>query len=191
MIQLKPQEFFDQFEFTFEPKKHHFTGPQRYHQPEGHGAVWYEEGKVLANFAKQIGGPVLEIGTNLAISTRFISEGLDAHGGDGKVWTIDIDQWWVYTKDWPRIIPFCMDSRYFPVKPFKWAFVDGDHTYEGVKQDLPLVHKCKCEVIVFHDAKTWPGVKKAVEEGLSEDQWNLVEVDTGCGLIVAVHRDQA
>lgn len=185
---ITPKQFFTQHNYHYRPKEHHFTGPPRYHQPEGHGAVWYEEGKVLANIAADLGGYVLEIGTNLAISTRFISDGLDANGGPGKVWTIDINQWWEYRDDWPRIIPFCMDSRYFPVRPFKWAFVDGDHTYEGVKQDLPLVKKCQCEVVVFHDSKTWPGVKKAVEEGLTEDEWELLEIDTGCGLIYAAKK---
>lgn len=199
MIHIKPQDFCSKWGFTFDPQKHHSTGPARYHQPEGNGAVWYEEGRILANFAVQLGGHVLETGTNLAISTRFISEGLDKNGGQGKVYTIDIDQWWAPHPDWPRIIPFCMDSKYFPTRRFAWAFVDGDHYYDGVAGDIALVKRCGIPLVVFHDSaepnQRKPGrsfpvgggadVVQAVTDHMDEAEWDLYNVETGCGLIVA------
>lgn len=61
---------------------------------------------------------------------------------------------------------------------FDLIFVDGDHSYEGVAQDIDLVmpHADQDTIIVFHDidCREVPGVKKAYEEALTSGK--LVEV---------------
>jgi len=53
-------------------------------------------------------------------------------------------------------------------KEIDLLFIDGDHTYEGVKKDcelrLPKLKVGGC--VLFHDYEgtAWPGVKKAVDE---------------------------
>jgi predicted O-methyltransferase YrrM len=50
---------------------------------------------------------------------------------------------------------------------FDVIFVDGDHTYEGVSQDIQLFFPLLCPnaVIVFDDfSNAFPGLLKAVED---------------------------
>jgi len=67
--------------------------------------------------------------------------------------------------------------------PVHLLFVDGDHSYEGVKADIagwtPKV--APGGVVAFHDFKTEPkvekkhaGIKKAVLEWEREDGWHLL-----------------
>lgn len=58
---------------------------------------------------------------------------------------------------------------------FAFAFIDGDHTYEGVREDWEWA-KRECRIVAFHDihsTHTCPGVVKFWEE-LSRDfrQWD-------------------
>lgn len=63
-------------------------------------------------------------------------------------------------------------------KKFDVIFVDGDHSYEGVKADIDLVmpHAHRDTLIIFHDIECEhvPGVRKAYEETLK--QGRLVEI---------------
>ena len=53
-------------------------------------------------------------------------------------------------------------------------FVDGDHTYDGVKGDIEswLPHVKRGGYIIFHDYQQgkWPDVKKAVDEYMADYQ---------------------
>ena len=57
-------------------------------------------------------------------------------------------------------------------KKFDVIFVDGDHSYEGVKLDIDMVlpHAHPATFIIFHDIQCShvPGVQKAYEEALAE-----------------------
>jgi predicted O-methyltransferase YrrM len=67
-----------------------------------------------------------------------------------------------------------MDSRYTEVQvvdsvlghTFDFVFIDGDHSYEAVMLNFKLAIKIlnKGGVIVFHDALSWEGVEKALNE---------------------------
>jgi len=75
-----------------------------------------------------------------------------------------------------RFVP--MDSHSDQVKDilrgqkFDLIFVDGDHSYEGLKQDIDLVLPCahKDTLIGFHDtyADPVPGVAQAINEALRD-----------------------
>ena len=62
---------------------------------------------------------------------------------------------------------------------FDVVFIDGDHSYDGVKQDIELV-KPYCDaatLLVFHDTRACDGVKRAFEE--FSDAQRLAEFVTG------------
>lgn len=69
-------------------------------------------------------------------------------------------------------MPTTAAAQWFPERIFDFCFLDGDHTYEGVKADieawLPKVKKGGW--LMGHDwqPKTFPGVIKAVRECLGE-----------------------
>lgn len=194
ITQISPEDFLQFIGPVVTPQKHHFTGPPAYHQPENNGAVFYQEGQILATLAKNLGGDVLEVGTDLAISTRFISEGLDFHCGDGVIHTIDINQKWNFLTDWPRIIPFCCRSLDRAIRPYKWAFIDGDHREDGVKIDAKFAAACGCKHIIFHDTgdhhvrhpvapTTGSDAREAVPASFDPAYWDIWDIKTGCGMM--------
>jgi predicted O-methyltransferase YrrM len=56
-------------------------------------------------------------------------------------------------------------GQWFAPQSFDLAYIDGDHTYEGVLKDLevwyPLIKKGK---VLCGDDYDWPGVRKAIQE---------------------------
>lgn len=130
---------------------HHFTGPVHAQQSPNQGSVSVIEGEILAAIAEKLGGPVLEIGSDLGISTRYIHEGL---GRDPAIWAVDPHHKW--TSDvWPGIVQHHKTSvafRYLlPTHPFRWAFIDGDHRYAGIAADILVCRALLIPVLVFHD----------------------------------------
>lgn len=70
------------------------------------------------------------------------------------------------------------------------CFIDGDHTYEGVKKDFMMV-KDHCKYIVFHDIRcSFWGVEKFWEEiKVNYHHWEFVddtltEVPIGIGMLL-------
>lgn len=54
-------------------------------------------------------------------------------------------------------------------KKFDVVFIDGEHTYEGVKRDIELWKDSATKIISGHDyCETWPGVVKAVDEAFGK-----------------------
>lgn len=150
----------------------------------GHGGVLFDEGMVLSVLAHTLGGPVLEIGTAMGRSTKFILQGLDP---DERVVTVDIRQEVVFNDS--RVTQIIGDSRTFESRlSYAWAFVDGDHTLDGVRGDLATLDRLKIPVAVFHDAAGtfWPEVRIALRE--AADRWTFLDLPTGCGLMIARRR---
>jgi hypothetical protein len=62
-----------------------------------------------------------------------------------------------------------MSSEFYINKKADLIFLDGDHRYEAVKEDI-LISMCFLKmpggILAGHDygRKDWPGVKKAVDE---------------------------
>jgi hypothetical protein len=71
----------------------------------------------------------------------------------------------------------------FPPEHFDWLYIDGDHSYVGVKKDIAqAVRRVKRDgLLVFNDYTTWSpleacnyGVLKAVNELVNSGEWEFV-----------------
>jgi hypothetical protein len=71
----------------------------------------------------------------------------------------------------------------FPAEHFDWLYIDGDHSYAGVKRDIAqAVRTVKRDgMLVFNDYTVWSpleacnyGVLKAVNELLNSGEWELM-----------------
>ena len=146
------------------------------------------EGAMLWKCVKRTKGKVLEIGRNLGGSTTLL---LAATADEGReVASIDLSpnipggwerQWAmtakVFEENKDRVDLIIGNSRTYRVPgPLGMLFIDGDHTYEGVKADI-LQHWSELEVgglAVFHDAAEKSVPRKAIDETL---------ISTGKGVI--------
>ncbi len=71
----------------------------------------------------------------------------------------------------------------FPEEHFDWIYIDGDHSYNGVKRDIAqAVLRVKRDgFLVFNDYTVWSplevcnyGVLKAINELVNEGEWEFV-----------------
>lgn len=160
---------------------------------ENEGCVFHSEGQVLAGLARVLGGPVLEIGACLGISTLYILDGLrtgPAALQNNQVTSLDLH----HQKCLPNVnlLQITADSRSWRSgQRFTWAFVDGDHRYEAVAADIETCRAHGCRSMLFHDTSERFGVptnmsdgsdaRRAVLEVLAD--WKIVEIATPCGML--------
>lgn len=179
---------------------HHFTGPPDCQQPEGHGSVSHAEGQLLATVAATIGGPALEIGANLGISSRYILDGLmwrallSRKPTNHRLISVDIRHLWTENAMY-RIRVDADSATYTPPMKCRWAFIDGDHQYKAILADIGTALRAGCKTLVFHDTKagypsaTAPAVgsdaRRAVLTAFPQDLVHIYDIDTECGLMVA------
>jgi hypothetical protein len=71
----------------------------------------------------------------------------------------------------------------FPDEHFDWLYIDGDHSYDGVKRDISEAIRTvkRNGVLVFNDYTTWSplevcnyGVLKAVNELVDSGEWDFL-----------------
>lgn len=113
-------------------------------------------------------GNVLEIGVRMGMSTSALLAGVEEHGGH--VYSMDINDCRVFAghPQWTFVQANSQEVTPFPeIESFDVALVDGDHSYEGALHDI---RACRAARIFVHDtdAPDYPGVRKAVEEFVSE-----------------------
>lgn len=140
-------------------------------------------GRLIANYKPK---SILEIGTFIGVSTRFLLEvskkydtSIDCvdpcikHRSFTSILETRIR---IISKQYEarvnHLIGFWSDqpvkgfeeySIYNPInidKKYDFVFIDGDHTYESVKRDFELAKQCLTSqgVIAFHDIYSWEGV---------------------------------
>lgn len=147
------------------------------------------------------GGNILEIGCNLGWTTRELAlafpnsfvyavdwppagQTMSQHQrGEAPGWDRSCEA----ARDLPNVIPIIADSRKLMPGVFNNVtriFIDGDHSYEGVKRDTILAMRMMAllddgvrGVVTWHDcyenAPAWVGVRKYLEtdeEGPRPDQ---------------------
>jgi hypothetical protein len=126
---------------------------------------------------------VLEIGTFWGAMTSFFAR----YPSTRSVFTIDIERFKQTTEIWQFISPknrgkiapcivrsdedkaACINEFIFD-----FCFIDGLHTYEGVKFDFECV-KDKCDVVLFHDYGTNEGVTDFINEQ-GNIEWQSIEL---------------
>ena len=118
-------------------------------------------------------GNILEIGVHCGISTTAFLAGLEAHGGH--LYSIDVHPSCRYVHyghpQWTFYCPWSGDEPK-PELPLDVLFIDGNHFYPEVKNDLntwgPKVKPGG--LILCHDADTpsFPGVRMAIDEYCAE-----------------------
>lgn len=135
---------------------------------------------------------VLEIGTAEGGSARIISKALDDLRFDATLVTVDPfpDQ---LTIDWSEIKHNTSRvNGYFPrdfnasalERPFDFVFVDGDHSYQGVLDDLRYLPKIIAPetYILLHDAFN-AEVARGIQQAVDEVGY------TDCGIVGRVEND--
>ena len=161
----------------------HYVGSRA--QPEGHGSLWHEEGEVLANVVADTPGNWLEIGAERGSSTRYIILGLRL---SRVVYSVDIRH--QLDETIPGRVRIDADSRrLMPSGVVVGAFIDGAHDYWSVVNDIGVALRWGASTLVFHDTTPTPGpgieVRQAVLDHLLPEMWEIEDIQTKCGMIVA------
>ena len=135
------------------------------------------EGKILSELS--IDKSILEIGTGLGVSTKFMAETARY------VYTIDIDPW-VQENVFPSLPEnvrcFTGIDEYGIMPGFDMAFVDGLHEYEQILKDVSDVRRLikTGGLLLFHDFRL-PQVSRA----LVVSKINTISIMTTAGIGVA------
>jgi hypothetical protein len=155
----------------------------------------------LYKFASSNGRVILEIGTFQGKSTTVLLRGALSNPGQGRptLYSIDInadysslgrgtlvrqglDEYAIFFTGTLQTIT----AQYRLLAP-TLIFVDGDHTYEGVRKDTKILSTLAFSgtPILFHDYKNpdTPGVTSAVDEWIRDGFAEMIE-NIGCHAVV-------
>jgi predicted O-methyltransferase YrrM len=131
-------------------------------------------------------GIFLEIGSYLGASSCFIAAGIKRAGTNSKLYCIDTwqndsmtegnrDTYAEFLKNTSKYNEFIFPIRTTSVNASKtfnekidFLFIDGDHSYEGVKSDVDtwLPKLSDGAPVIFHDSGWAEGVKKVINEDI-------------------------
>jgi MMP 1-O-methyltransferase len=182
-----------------------------------HGWLAEEEGYFLYRLARdgEGAGEVVEIGSWMGRSTAWLAAGcktaarervhaVDTFAGSTEHQELEVlksagttyhqfaenlERVGLFDYVEPVIAPSREAERRWDGKPIRLLFIDGDHSYEGVRADFDAWsrHVIAGGVIAFDDViDKWPGVKRCFDEVIAQDEsW---ENYGGIGKVRAVRR---
>jgi predicted O-methyltransferase YrrM len=149
---------------------------------------------------------VLETGTHKGRSTQAIASAL-VFNNRGHLWTVDMEDFGVAESGalsphelerttlnigtTPGALEDMLQSEANPKgmpAPIEFAYLDGDHTYEGVRAELEFVHahsKKGCTVMLDNTLDgAWVDVEKAVSEWVKNEPYQFVNLPTMTGMAI-------
>lgn len=158
-------------------------------EPGYQGQVWdemprrsvtREEGGYLSTLAR--GRTVLEIGTGLGVSTRYLAATARS------IVTLDVDRW-VQDTIWPGLVELGVMAR--AQRPdgaqFDLVFIDGNHSRAAVAADIQRALGVATQMLVFHDTKR-ASVIWAMRDALPGPIWETRTTNgLGLYLVEATH----
>jgi predicted O-methyltransferase YrrM len=144
----------------------------------------------LAMETAQHAGPIIEIGTLFGYSTMALAIGKNT---EKPLYTVDAFTWnpigipsWRHEEITRKSLRYLTETqnvklikssamefyKNYEFDPPSLVFIDADHTYEGVSQDIQFAQSVNAAIICGDDF-SWTGVKKAVLEHFG-DQFEIV-----------------
>lgn len=153
------------------------------------------DNRVHLPFLREVAkGNVLEIGVDIGNSTTALLLGVQEKGG--KVTSIDIRQeCGVVYAEHPQWEFIHADSTkgFMGQRIYDVLYIDGDHSYEAIKQDLYCYAPCVKSggLILIHDVEAvtppnvFPGVRKAFDEIGSKSKY-IRHGSNGLGVVQIV-----
>jgi len=140
-----------------------------------------DETNIIIHHALRVNGNIIEVGCNRGLTSLAISKvcptkiiyAIDCETPTNKDQQYEVVALWAECKGINNIVCINANSQTMDLNLFKdigMVFIDGDHTYEGVKKDYENSRKLIKEgVIIFHDYKPdtnyiWNEVAKFVDE---------------------------
>lgn len=163
---------------------------------EARGWLTDAETECLITAAREVerGGTIVNVGVEYGKSVICFLEGRRDHSVQVLGIDIDLAPW--KEMGYPRVqglYVFETDSGHFAIgweRKCGLIFIDGDHTYEGVRRDLLWAERLLPGAqIIFHDCYSWPPdpprtihricpeVNQAVEEWFRENEGNFYELE--------------
>ncbi|WP_240695161.1 O-methyltransferase [Corallincola luteus] len=133
---------------------------------------------------------VIELGTNVGLSSAFIGAGLKAGGGEGRLFTLDASP---YRQRLARevhqairldnvnyiegLFSETLSSALSQMGTVDLAFIDGHHQYQPTLDYFEEILKCSTPntIFVFDDIRWSDGMKKA---------WERIQLDDRLGVVV-------
>ena len=156
----------------------------------GHVYTIEEEARIILWLAGKTQGNCVEIGCNEGMFTRALAEwypGKRVYAVDSPYIDLVAEQEYERVKEvgkfaahLPNVTVVSASSRSFFYPPnVTFAFIDGDHTYEGVKADTEKAMLYEPQIIAWHDYRPdseWMGVARLLNE-MVNDGVELVQVE--------------
>lgn len=157
----------------------------------GYGLKMWQYPNQLSKFANYISSinvdSYLEIGCRYGGTFIFNSEILSKNNPDIALYACDIIPQSDILTEYSQIRSFEYITQYssfpsfrnrFIKNPPEFVFIDGDHSYAGVKNDFEIFENSeKTKYIVFHDitSDACPGVSQIWKEVLQDKRFNTIE----------------
>lgn len=73
-----------------------------------------------------------------------------------------------------------------------FAFIDGDHSFEGCQYDVECAIEKGAYCITIHDTKEWPGPRDFLKKFRQEKRaknWDILEVSFDQGLAILLRKE--